>query len=81
MIISTIEEDARSNQFVIRVYDLMKNTKSALVVENQLEIDEPVITKKRSADGKSIENEPIYEYKLDNQIKYFQADTSYVKLQ
>lgn len=26
-------------------------------------------------------NQPIYEYELDNSVKYFQADTSYIRLQ
>jgi len=72
-------EDIRSNQFVIRVYDLTRSTTSEMIdrtatglVARQAIAYEP---------DEVVGSQPIYEYKLDGSIKYFQADTSYVRLQ
>lgn len=78
-------EDVRANQLVIRMYDLMKD--SSNVVTGQ-PIDESgtavALRQGTSNEGvldEFVENQPIYEYKLDGSIKHFQADTSYVRLQ
>lgn len=74
-------EDSRLNQFVIRIYDM----NSKLILPSSL-IGDSVSEQNSSIrwfedELPRIDDRSIFEYKLATQVKYFQADTSYVKLQ
>lgn len=81
-------EDMRANQLVIRVYDLMKSGAS----ENEAATKSMFSKRDAISSGVSqsyadddnhqvLANQPIYEYRLEGGVKYFQADTSNVRLQ
>lgn len=73
-------EDLRSNQFVIRVYDMLKSKSSTNTNDD---VTTATTTAINRLESETIVNQPIYEYKLDSgsPLKYFQANTSYVRLQ
>ncbi|CAF0709121.1 unnamed protein product [Brachionus calyciflorus] len=77
--------DTKSNQFVIRIYDMNEN----LLNSNQL-------TSYQNSDSDLLENSdekrkevlreknhffPKYEYTLDNSIKHYQIDSTYIRIQ
>ena len=71
-------EDLRSNQFVVRIFDLNEKTEETTIKPEQSEESAALISPE--AEEKRM-LAPTFEYILEKTNKYFQIDSSYIKIQ
>ena len=68
----------RSNQFVVRIFDINEKTEETTIKPEQSEESTALISPE--AEEKKM-LAPTFEYILEKTNKYFQIDSSYIKIQ